>query len=156
MKNALALLAFAATGCSIVSGSMDFTNGTRCLNEGNYEEARVYLEKATEKLPELSRNHNNLAYAYLQLGDWDRAGYHYRQMMLCDYITPDQEFNFNNLYVKKLKSLGYDKPGLTEAEVIANLGEPDWIEVDGDSTSFQYGLYLIEFKNHVVVRSVRI
>lgn len=145
--NKLFLIVSASTlcGCSGIQSSVHFTRGTQCIEKGDFQGARFHLEKACELDPSMSRNHNNLTYIYIQLGEIDKAWYHARQAAFLDPGNEEAVTNFNNL-LDELETFYNIAEGSSKEDVKAALGEPDMDSEDHDCT-LRYGLALLVFKD---------
>lgn len=136
-------------GCSCIQSSIHFTQGTRCLEEGNFQEARIHLEKACELEPRLSRYHNNLAHAYLHLGEIDKAWYQARQAAFLDPGNYEAVTTFKSLLNQLIQSHNI-KHGSSKEEVENAFGEPDDF-LEGSNDVIQYGLCILLFKEGKLV-----
>lgn len=133
-------------GCSRIWSSYHFTKGTECLKKGDYQEARLHLEEACELDPSMSRNHNNLAYIYMQLGEIDKAWYRARQAAFVDPSNEEAVINFNIL-MSELEAAHNLGKGSSKEDVKAALGEPDMDSEENNSSIYRYGLSLLIFKD---------
>jgi len=146
------------TGCSTIRSSVNYTNGTSCLEEGDYANAVIYLKKAVQLDPCMSRNQTNLSAAYCALGEFDMAWYHARLAVICIEINPNQKnqpayTNFFSLYNHCVKEKGLDRVGTLLEEVIDKLGKPDFSRQSDDGTEEDlfYGIYGMRFKDGKLV-----
>lgn len=142
-----------SSGCSIVRSSFNYTQGTECLERGEYSAAIDYLTKAVELDPSTSKNQNNLAAAYAAVGDLDQAWYHSRQAVLCPDDNPTAVMAFWSLYYNYVSCRGLDQNGVSIDDVLNKLGHPDVMVKNSDGTmiSMEYGLAVIEFKNGTLI-----
>ncbi len=139
------LIAVACVGCAILQSSLEYTKGTECLESGDYRGAVLHLEKACELDPNMSRNHNNLAVAYMRLGNVGRAWYHSRQAVLIDVGNCEAVCSFNQLAAAIFKECDIRPGSLTEDQAIDVLGVPDTAMDFGNRKVFFYGTIKLEF-----------
>ena len=83
-KVTLSLVLLVVAGCSTAKSNRHFTQGTIKLLDGKYEMAITHLEKAVAYAPHISRNQNNLACAYWEVGEVERAWVHSRKAIRAD------------------------------------------------------------------------
>lgn len=145
----LIISSFILTGCGMVSSSIHYTKGTRCLENGDYKSAAFELEQAVELDPTLGRNHTNLACAYQQLGEFQKTWYHTRQAVLCEYKDAAGPLFFVKQCELLIIKPGLDQPGTPLEVIIDTLGSPDIIENNEQDNEifYIYGLCLMKFKD---------
>lgn len=140
------------SGCQKVESNVDYTNGTNCIQKEDFHSAVAYLEKAVLLAPQDSPSHNNLAYAYMQLGDLKNAWHHSRQAVILDpkneYATTLYGHLFDMITLKgeRLKS------PLSESELVTILGTPD-VQINGEKEGeavWIYGKTAVRLENHTV------
>lgn len=125
----LPILCLSLFGCCGIASSINYTKGTESLVNEDYAQAIYYLKKAVDLNPDMARNHNNLAYAYTHVGEYDKAWWHARQAVLIDPYHVESLHNFESLWVKLSIENGIDI-GSAFSEIIKVLGTPD-IEIEG-------------------------
>src|ERR1700688_2374343 len=86
------------SNCAGIRSSINYTKGTECLEKGDFEGARSYLEEACRLDPSMSRNHNNLACTYLELDEIDKAWYSARQAAFLDPTNKAAVITFTSLF----------------------------------------------------------
>lgn len=136
-------------GCSTVSSSLSYTEGTKALENKNYAEAIPALEKAVELDPSLARNHNNLAAAYFEVGRIYDGWPHVRKAVL---LEPRQDVfvaNFRRYMIALIKDHAAEK-GMSEDQVRAKLGSPDGTKQVKECMYWQYGAAALCFKDGVL------
>jgi tetratricopeptide (TPR) repeat protein len=147
MKNPRLILApsLLLVGCATVESSLNYTKGTEALEAGDTDAAISHLEKAVQLDPGLARNHNNLAAAYFAKNRIREGWPHVRKAV---GIAPRDEFARQNFvrYFLKLVDMGLIKEGLTEQQVVRNLGTPDSKQESEGRTAWQYGLTAFYFE----------
>lgn len=142
------LASFLLSGCTPNPSLYEYVMGTEFLDEGNYPSAIAHLEIAVQIEPGRSHNHNNLATAYVGLGDLERAWYHSRQAVLCPENNPSAYTNFWLIYNQFVTQRNTDKLGTPLSEVLKQLGSPDFIKAENESVAYlTYGLCTMEFQN---------
>lgn len=155
MKKSLSILLIGSllTGCDACYSSMHYTNGTACLDRGDYEQAVVELTCAVELDPALARNYSNLAAACIGVGDYESAWCYLRQAVLCRYQDPVANRNFRKVCSNRLAQKNLDCCGTSYEEISECLGTPDDIEYsDNGSVAFcSYGTYVMEFSDNKLV-----
>src|SRR4051794_16588089 len=60
------------------SGSSDYVAGEKAAKDGRYNEAVAHLEKVVASEPNNADAHNYLGFSLRKLGQFDKAGTHYR------------------------------------------------------------------------------
>jgi len=147
-----------STGCSTVESSLNYTEGTKALEAGQYDAAIVHLEKAVALDPALARNHNNLASAYFAKGRIREGWPHVRRAVILAPRDQAAQGNFSR-YFKTMIDKGLVKKGLSEAVIKRNLGTPDGTLNRGKETLWQYGMIALYFEggrmtgfNHMQIR----
>lgn len=147
MKSLIYLLFFSTfTGCMAIGSTLNYTLGSQCLIDKEYNEAVVYLERAVELDPDMGKNHQNLAMAYLQLADYDKAWIHLRKALQCKY--PDAyaaRKTFPSFYQCYVTNQGIDELGTSRDAITTQLGEPDMILAHGNQ--YVYGLCIMTFED---------
>lgn len=138
------------TSCFAISSGY-YTKGTECLKCGDYAEAVVYLEEAVKHDPSTARNQNNLALAYMGIGDMDKAWYHSRKAALCVPLEEQSAITFNNLYKAMVKDKGLDEEGASYESIVNSLGEPDRVYKKDVITMATYGLCTFHFRKEWLV-----
>lgn len=149
------LMLMVLSGCSIAKGSSHYTEGTKYLQSGDYESARYHLEKACEYVPNYSPHQNNLACAYIGLGDIDKAWYHSRQAVTLDPTSDEAVITFNRLY-EEIATITMIREDSTLDDVRAAFGDPDQerkYEKDG-VYKCRYGLCIMRFKDNLLKECV--
>lgn len=138
----ITLVLVVLAGRATVSSSLNYTAGTEALEKGDFETAVVHLEEAVRLDPSLSRNHNNLAYAYYETGRLQEAWDHGRKAVLLD---PDNEYaraNSRRIFAAMWNEVGL-KAGASEDAVRLKLGTPDGTNDSRDEVCgciwWQYG-----------------
>lgn len=122
-----------------------FTRGTQCLNEGDYPKAVEHLSEAVRLDPTMSRNHNNLASAYVATGQIALAWEHSRKAINCWGFNPAAELTFIQLYKAYAKECKIGL-GSTRDYVFEKLGKPDRCEsIIGNTELCYYGSIKMEF-----------
>lgn len=148
MKILLTFLLFCLVSCNILRSSINYTRGTQCLDTGDSEQAIEYLEEAVRLDPDFARNHTNLAAAYTQNGEYEKAWIHIRKSMFCKYPDKCGETSFRSFYRQWVTERGKDKLGTSCEEIVSSLGEPDMILSHGNQ--FVYGICIMTFKNGIL------
>lgn len=152
MKFAWICLFFLAS-CGVVAGSYNFTKGTECLNNRDYEGAKMYLTQAVESDPSCN-NLNNLACAYIGLEDYDNA-------WECSRIAVNQDFS-NMTAIKTNMSLfishivpkyKLNEKGQSIETVRKNLGKPDEAIKNNVTKEayLMYGVFILKFEDGAYV-----
>jgi tetratricopeptide (TPR) repeat protein len=142
----LSLLPLLFSGCATVKSSLNYTDGTRALEAGDYDTAIVHLEKAVQLDPGLSRNHNNLAAAYLAKGRIRDAWPHVRKAVILQPRNTAAHGNFRRCF-GGLIDLTLVKEGDSQDTIAHNLGQPDSTLNRGDDVQWQYGMVAIYFRD---------
>lgn len=153
-KNIVVLLLIVmglSTGCSVISSSLEYGEGTQCLEMGNYSGAIEHLEKAVQLDPSMSRNQNNLASAYLGSGNIQKAWYHSRQAVLCKYCDAVALATFAQLYNFCVKKQNLDLKGTALDEVLCRLGQPDLRREEKEVINLMYGRCVMMFSKGKLV-----
>lgn len=115
----LALL-FGLSGCGS-RGSLDqdpelsMKFGLDMAKRGLWKEALLRWENALKLSPNDPRIHNNLAIAYENEGDYEKAEVHYKKAMELDPLNDSIRINYNNFvgFLKKIDSKKAELPGGT-------------------------------------------
>jgi tetratricopeptide (TPR) repeat protein len=144
------------SACATVASSVSYTKGTEALEAKDYETAVVHLEQAVELDPNLSKNHNNLASAYLGVGRLPDAWTHVRRAVLLDPRNQYARMNCGHVFAKMREQTGLGA-GDGIDEIREKLGEPDAVH-DGTDTAckcvwWQYGsvaVSIVDEKLHAV------
>lgn len=140
------ILILCLPGCSTVNSSLNYTKGTEALERGDYEESIRFLEEAVRLDPKLSRNHNNLGYAYLQTGRHKKGWFHVRQAVLLDpnnrYAVATFLSVWNNFEADGLFALG-----TSETRILSELEEPDIRIGNEKEIVLIYGLKMLRFRD---------
>lgn len=145
--------ALALIGPATISSSFNYTKGTKYLEKGKYHKAVKYLEKAVALDPTMSRNHNNLASAYLFTGNIDKAWYESRQAVLCLQDNPCAISTFWNIYEGYVTARGLDREGVPLQTVLDTLGIPDIMMTDSNGGAcIMYGLSTMTFSNGKLIK----
>lgn len=131
------------TSCSTIRGSVNYTQGTQFLQQGDFDNAIYYLESAVEQDPESGRNHTNLSAAYIQKGYFDKAWIQLRKSISSKYPDENGALSFNLFCPKYLEMIGLDKPGTARKDIEDKLGAPDMI-LSGNN-QYVYGLCVMTF-----------
>ncbi len=143
------LFALSLTSCthSLITGSYYFTLGTQCLERGEYEEARNFLEKSIEHDPSQPRSHTNLAIAYDNLGEDKKAWLEFRNAYKLEPRDKYIAINLVNFW-NKTKVIAEFQKDTSQSQITDLLGEPDSIIRTGlRTTSFIYGNIEIYFRD---------
>jgi tetratricopeptide (TPR) repeat protein len=135
------IMLLAAAGCGTVKSSVNYTKGTDALERGDYVAAIPLLEEAVRLGPKLSRNHNNLAYAYYQSGRTFDAWNHSRQAVMLEPTNEYAASNFERIFIDVEKKAGLEL-GDSSALVKVKLGEPD---VTSDKTLAECGCFIWQY-----------
>lgn len=127
--------------------------GTTCIDRGDYAAAISHLQEAVRLDPTLSRNHTNLAYAYIMMGQEKEAWFHARQAVLTNGANEVSEHLFSSLYKGLNDRFRFNEGGLKEDEVIEILGKPDLTgAINKTEESFcVYGLAILKFKSGLLL-----
>ncbi len=153
LKHTVLLLVLWITACSTVESSLSYTRGTQALEAGDYQAAVTHLEKAVQLDPMLSRNHNNLASAYLATDRIDESWKAVRKAVLLD---PRNEYAWKNqrLIFARLQESENLAVGDSDTEVIEKIGEPDDKRDARQSNCsciwWQYGSIAIAIKDNIL------
>ena len=123
MRAALAL-SLALVSCAASESSLDYTRGTEALDERRWDDAVVYLKKAVELDPGMSRNHNNLAAAYFELGRLQEGWPEVREAVNLDPRNESARLNFLR-YFEAMKKQSDLQIGDSFDAVEWKLGSPD-------------------------------
>lgn len=135
-----------SVGCSAINSSLNFTKGTDCLVNGDYNQAAAYLEKAVELDPDMGRNHTNLAAAYLALEEKEKAWKESRAAINCKNTNSDDYECFAIMFVQYADGQGLCRPGTSKEVILEKLGTPDR-EIKTDSiVQYLYGPFIMSFK----------
>ncbi len=149
----LLLITIITSGCSFIQSSFEYTRGTQCLERQDYNAAVVHLENAVRLNPKLSKNHNNLAVAYLETKNFEKAWYHSRQAVLIDGNNYEAIFTFKELSRAIFKRCDI-KEGMGFDEVVIHLGKPDHVYNTANETVYFYGTigigFIDEKINHIL------
>lgn len=140
------------SGCSTIASSINYTQGTECLEQGDYQGAIKHLEKAVELDPTMSRNQNNLCIAYLKVGNMEKAWYHSRQAVYHAREATPANFVFYQIYKDYVRNRGLDTEGTSIQDVISKLGEPDVLIYVEEKTICIYGICTMEFRHGKLIR----
>jgi tetratricopeptide (TPR) repeat protein len=153
----LLLLALAIlTGCNTIRSSFNYTEGTQLLEQGEYQAAVPYLEKAVTLGPDFAKNRTNLAYAYWKSGARKAAWEQVRAALFSKYQDGLSSTLFRAIYNDYVTERGLDKTGVSEQTLFDKLGPPDLMLYSSDGTVHEwlYGgamFYLKEEKLDKVV-----
>jgi tetratricopeptide (TPR) repeat protein len=140
----IVLISLVTSSCSVIQSSVEYTKGTECLQRGEYSTAVVHLEKAVSLDPKLSRNHNNLAAAYLGIQDIEKGWYHSRQAVLLDMNNREAISSFKQLSREIFER--YDiKIGMSVDKVVSLLGKPDHTIDSNTEMIYFYGTIGLKF-----------
>ena len=139
------LMSITLISCSALKSSFEYTEGSNYLAEGDFPKAIDFLKRSVELDPTMSRNHANLANAYIQTGDWENAWYQARQAVLTTGANDIALVLFLHTYGQMVLSKNLNRVGTTYAEIKEALGEPDVCSQHGNAFSAQYGLCFMEF-----------
>jgi len=133
---------------STVDSSLNYTKGTKALENGDYEKAAELLREAVRLDPILSRNHNNLATALFELGLLNEGWPHVRKAVLLD---PKNEYAAKNSkrYIVALLNQESLNIGANLSDVVAVLGEPDGKSEQKKCLWYQYGSSALCFEESV-------
>lgn len=136
-------------GCSAITGTYHYSEGTRCIQGKRYEEACTHLEKAVELDPNHANAHNNLALAYRFVGEEKKAWPHMRRAWVLEPKNPYFAKNLENYWNLNKDTWGFQK-GTHKDDIIQALGEPEAIiQKDNGKGCLVYGsivLYLEQDK----------
>jgi tetratricopeptide (TPR) repeat protein len=129
-------------GCSTVTSSLNYSKGTKELEAHDFEAAIKHLEEAVRLDPNFSRNHNNLASAYLGAGRLPEGWVHVRKATLLDRRNKYAWANCRYIFTEMRDATGL-KQGDSDSTVREKLGSPDKIENISnkglDCALWQYG-----------------
>ena len=145
MRSALIITLLVLASCATVASSLQYTQGSKALEDGDFEKAAVLLAEAVRLDPEVSRNRNNLAAALFELGRVEEGWPHVRKAVLLDPRNDSAALNCKRYFVTLLKKAKLDV-GSTKADVVRVLGQPDDSLVQGRCTWFQYGSSAVCFE----------
>jgi len=142
MKSIALLFASLLCGCSMITSSLNYSKGTKALDERDFDTAVIHLEEAVRLDPNYSRNHNNLASAYLGAGRLPEGWVHVRKATLLDTRNKYAWANCRYIFTEMRDATGL-KQGDSAATVQEKLGSPDKIEKtsnkEADCALWQYG-----------------
>jgi tetratricopeptide (TPR) repeat protein len=145
-------LMLCAGACQKTKSDTDYANGTNCLQKEEYTNAVAYLERAVSFEPLVSRNHNNLAYAYMQLGNLPNAWHHSRQAVILDPKNQYALELYKHLFDKITNQGALLHSNLSEENLIALMGTPD-VRIEGENNQesvWIYGITAVRLQNHAV------
>jgi hypothetical protein len=125
--------------------SFYFTRGTEALAAKRYVEAVRYLEKAVVLDATLSRNHNNLAAAYFEVGEVRDGWPHVRMAVALDPTNQYAKQNFFR-YFAAMVNLTNLQNGDSYETVREKLGSPDGVAEETEQVWWQYGHTALAFK----------
>jgi tetratricopeptide (TPR) repeat protein len=128
-----------------VQSSTNFTRGTEALDARRYDEAVSYLEKAVALDPSLSRNQNNLAAAYFEVGRVRDGWPHVREAVNLDPTNPSAKQNFLRYFAAMMKLTNLQE-GDSYETVRTKLGPPDQVSEQTERVWWRYGHTALEFK----------
>ena len=136
--------------CATVTSSLHYTRGTDALEQGDFETAIIELEEAVHLDPSLSRNHGNLAYAYLETGRIQDAWVRGRNAVILDPANEYARRNWGRIFVAMRAEVGLEK-GDSSAEIRDKLGNPDGTHDASNAECgciwWQYGYTALSFVN---------
>jgi tetratricopeptide (TPR) repeat protein len=138
------------SGCSTVASSIHYTNGTQCLERGDYSTSVNELEMAVELDPSRARNYTNLSAAYIAIGDGEKSWYCCRQAVRCPYDDGGIcRMAFAPHYRARIAEPGLNKIGTSWEDIHKNLGDPDEYQEDanGQISSCTYGVFDMFFSD---------
>jgi tetratricopeptide (TPR) repeat protein len=147
---AISIVFACLSGCGTVGSSVNYTRGTEALEKQDYDAAIPLLEEAVRLDPTLSRNHNNLAAAYLGAGRIKDGWPHVRKAVLLDTTSEYASANFQQYWIQIVTLTGVDV-GDSHATVKHNLGEPDEKDVRNRDTLWLYGSKILLFNDDKLV-----
>ena len=145
MRSLMAISLLVLAGCATVASSLQYTEGTKAMEQGDFEKAATLLAEAVRLDPEVSRNQNNLAGALFELGRIEEGWPHARKAVILDPRNEYAAMNCKRYIVAMLRKSNLDV-GSKKADVVRALGQPDDSLVDGKCTWFQYGSSAICFE----------
>jgi tetratricopeptide (TPR) repeat protein len=136
--------------CAATESSVYYTRGTQALERGDLPTAITDLEEAVRLDPSLSRNHNNLASAYMAAGRIADGWPHVRKAVAID---PGNEHAVQNcrLYFVKMQQQSGMKEGDSLDQVREKLGGPDEEREERGRFWWRYCLVVLEFRDGRVV-----
>ena len=87
--------------------------GLDMAKNGLWKEALLRWENAVKLAPKDARIHNNLAIAYENEGDYEKAEMHYKKAIELDPLNESIKVNYNNFigFMKKIDSNKANLPG---------------------------------------------
>jgi tetratricopeptide (TPR) repeat protein len=153
LRHTVLLLVLSITACSTVEPSVSYTRGTQALEAGDYQAAVTHLEEAVRLEPMLSRNHNNLASAYLAT---DRIHESWKEVRKAVMLDPRNEYAWKNqrLIFARLRETENLAVGDSDTQVIEKLGEPDDKRDARRSDCYciwwQYGSIAVAIKDNIL------
>lgn len=131
-----------------VRSSVKYTQGTRALEQGEYQKAADLLSEAVRLDPSLSRNHANYSAALFELGRYAEGWPHARKAVLLDHANMQAQNN-SRRYIQKLLADAGLNTGATLQQIVSVLGEPDSIGDQGECLWYQYGISALCFKDEI-------
>jgi tetratricopeptide (TPR) repeat protein len=141
---ALLALALLLGSCATQDPDVEFSQGTAALDAGDFPTAIAHLETAVELAPDLARNQNNLASAYLAAGRANDGWPHVRRAVALD---PHDAYSVANCRVFFVKMRDETKlaNGDPFDEVRRKLGDPDEELNEDGRISWRYCLIAVQF-----------
>jgi tetratricopeptide (TPR) repeat protein len=142
------------TSCSLTKATLEYTEGTQCMERGDYRSAIEHLEKAVEIEPRYSKFQGNLACAYIGIGELDNAWHHSRKAVLGNGCGYAELYTFKELHRVCVQEKGLEQKGTLLQDVLSVLGDPDErLERDGGFLGLVYGRCILIFYQGVLVES---
>lgn len=156
MKNIVLILVTCTllAGCGTVASSLQYTQGTKCLESGDYQSAITCLNESVRLDPDMKRTHTNLSVAYLKTGDVENAWYHARQGTLAKYgnesETRNALINLRSHWSLFKKEYQFGK-GTSKEDIVSILGEPDDFQENKNKSGLSYGTLSLLFEDDKLV-----
>ena len=120
--------------------------GTAAIERGDFKTAVAELETAVTANPKVSSYHNNLAFAYFQLGNEPKGWFHLRQAVLLNSENIPAVKSFESFW-DHLEKTGVVKLGKGREELVSALGTPDLEVRTDDEVWLIWGLKRIILRN---------
>lgn len=154
MKKILPLLTIPIllSSCSMVKSSYNYNKGTECLKTQDYNGALPFLREAVRLDPSDNRNHIQLASAYFNIGDEDRAWLHLRQAVRIPPYNEEAEVSFVAICKYFDEKYCLSQGGQTLEQIRDTLGvEDEDVFVDSQNMWLIYGNKILKFKDGVLL-----
>jgi Flp pilus assembly protein TadD len=138
MATAVPVFAMPSGPAPAASSGNDYDNGVRAVKDNKFTEAVGHLEKVVQKDPNNADAHNYLGFSLRKLGQYDKAGSHYRAAL---QLKPDhkQAIEYYGELFLQTKDLPKAEEQLAKLQRLCPSGCAELSELDSAVKKFKAG-----------------